>query len=392
MSEFPDTLKSFRDGRLSREELLWDLERRLETGEAEAGALLETLEEEHSRKPLPRNLHAVLRRKVRRWEAQARFEAGYDSGRSQGVARPAAAGGAPVAVGSMLAGRFKLTELIAAGGMGAVYKAVDLRKVETGFPDCHVAVKVLTVQHQDFTRALALLQSEAHKLQRLPHPGIMRVIDCDRDGTTVFMTMEYLAGESLKSRLAKRFPAGAPADEAQRIIEAVASALAFAHGNGIVHGDLKPEDIIVTDTGEIKIIDFGLLEEQQADPRDDLYALACIAYELCTGQHPFAGRSATLARDTGMKPARHPRLLRERFKAISHGLEFDRARRTPSAAVFLQEFTELPRVSTRMRVALAGVILALVCASYFLFRASVNEQPLPPERRQSSPSDRPTRD
>jgi formylglycine-generating enzyme required for sulfatase activity/predicted Ser/Thr protein kinase len=432
MSEFPDALKSFRDGRLSREDLLWDLERRLETGESQAGALLGILEEEPIRKSLPRSLHAALTRKIRRWEAQAQFEADYDRARGQigqatgstpvesptvtmtlseldlpFDAQESAEGPrrhTPAAVGSVLVGRFKLTELIAAGGMGAVYKAIDLRKVETSSPDCHVAVKLLTLPLQDFTRSLALLQGEAHKLQRLPHPSIVRVIDCDRDGTTVFMTMEYLAGESLKSRLGKRFTAGGPADEVKRIIEAVSSALAFAHRNGIVHGDLKPDNVIVTDGGEIKVIDFGIarlvptttgnttlegerrevngltpryaspemLEGQQPDPRDDLYALACIAYELSTGRHPFADRSATLAREAGMKPVHHPSLSREQFKAIAHGLEFERAERTPSAEVFLQEFTEPRRVSTSTRVALGAVLVALLCASYFLFRAPVD--------------------
>ena len=431
MSEFPESLQSFRDGRLSREDLLGDLERRLEMGESEASALLDDLEEEHTKRALPRDLHAALTRKIRRWEAQAQFEADYDHGRGQ-VGQLAGASAAPAEsptvtmtlsevdlpfqeredaelplrlspaiVGSVLVGRFKLTQLIATGGMGAVYKAIDLRKVETGSSDCHVAVKLLTLPLQDFTRSLALLQSEAQKLQRLPHPSIVRVIDCDRDGTTVFMTMEYLAGQSLKSCLTKQFSAGAPADEVKRIIEAVSSALAFAHRNGIVHGDLKPDNIIVTDAGEIKVIDFGIsrlvpttagsttlerrevngltpryaspemLEGQQPDPRDDLYALACIAYELSTGLHPFADRSATAAREAGLKPVRHPGLAREQFKAIAHGLQFDRAQRTPSAEVFQQEFTESRRVSTATRVALGAVLLALLCASFFLFRGPV---------------------
>ena len=433
MSEFPEALKSFRDGYLSRMDLLDDLERRLELGESEASTLLAVLDEEHTKRALPRDLHAALTRKIRRWEAQAKFEADYDRGRGQ-VGELASASAAPpesptvtmtlsevdlpfrgqedaevprrhgpATVGSVLVGRFKLTQLIATGGMGAVYKAIDLRKVETGSSDCHVAVKLLTLPLKDFTRSLALLQSEAQKLQRLPHPSIVRVIDCDRDGTTVFMTMEYLAGQSLKSCLAKQFSAGAPPDEVKRIIEAVSGGLAFAHRNGIVHGDLKPDNVIVTDTGEIKVIDFGIsrlvpttdgsttlgrerhevngltpryaspemLEGRQPDPRDDLYALACIAYELSTGRHPFADRSATAARDAGLKPVRHPSLARERFKAIAHGLEFERATRTPTAEVFQQEFTEPRRMSTATRAVLGAVLLALVCAGAFLLRAPV---------------------
>src|SRR6202043_3820034 len=103
-------------------------------------------------------------------------------------------------------------EPIGEGGMSTVYKAIDLRKVEARAAETHVAVKLLTVPLSDFTESLALLQREAHKLQTLPHPNIVRVIDCDRDGRTVFMTMEYLPGRSLQRILRTSDPGGmAPA-------------------------------------------------------------------------------------------------------------------------------------------------------------------------------------
>ncbi len=272
---------------------------------------------------------------------------------------------APITIGSVLQGRFKLIESIGQGGMSAVFKAIDLRKIETHSSDPYVAVKLLTIPSSGFGQSLTLLQGEAQKLQSLPHPNIVRVIDCDRDGRTVFMTMEYLTGEPLKraATLAPDFK-GMPPAEAERIIESIASALEFAHRNDIIHGDLKPGNIIITSKGEVKVIDFGIarvmtrsqaghaddrlgvagltpiyaspemLTHQGPDPRDDVYALACIAHELLTGQHPFDERSALEARDAGMRPARRKEFSRGAFKAITHGLEFDRAKQRPRSPSF----------------------------------------------------------
>ena len=124
--------------------------------------------------------------------------------------------------------------------MSGVYKAVDRRKVEGRADDPHVAVKLLALSFADHSAALAVLQREAAKLQSLAHPNIVRAIDCDRDGEIVFMTMEFLEGESLAKKLAG---SGLPAPEALAILESVASALAFAHSQGILHGDFKPGNV-----------------------------------------------------------------------------------------------------------------------------------------------------
>ena len=216
--------------------------------------------------------------------------------------------------------------------MSRVYKAVDLRKVEGRLNDPYVAVKLLLVPVGDYSHSIAVLQSEAQKLQNLAHPNIVRVIDCDRDGHTVFMTMEYLTGEPLKKKFLAPGFSGLPQEEAMRITECIASALAFAHRLGIVHGDLKPGNVIITDKQEVKVIDFGIArvmkhpaagepseeaaaamplwgeltalpprtrahrcsERQEPDTRDDIYALACITYEMLTGRHPFDRTAATV--------------------------------------------------------------------------------------------------
>jgi formylglycine-generating enzyme required for sulfatase activity/predicted Ser/Thr protein kinase len=427
MSGFVQALDSYRKGTLSREELLAEIERLLASGEADSGALLAALNNEQARERLPGNIHIeIVRKLLRRRDSPATELAALRAPQivalqlqdddAATVLVDNSAGGRPqlaplprrkafISVGMVLHNRFRLIEPIGEGGMSTVYRAIDLRKVEARASETHVAVKLLTVPLSDFTESLAMLQREAHKLQTLPHPNIVRVIDCDRDGRTVFMTMEYLSGESLKRKLAAPELKGLPAKEAEHILTCIASGLAFAHGNGIVHGDLKPGNVLVTDNGDVKIIDFGIarlmtrhpraagvngderprlsaltppyaspemLENAEPDPRDDIYALACIAHELLTGRHPFDRIVANEARDSGMKVLRRGSMSAAQFRAIARGLEFDREKRTPSVERFMEEFTAGTGIRGDHMAALVGAaVVAFLLVAYFLDRAQI---------------------
>ena len=285
MSGFVQALRAYREGALSREKLLTEVERQLAERQTDAVALLKLLNEEHARARLPDNLHGAIAARILHWRDP--HPSGSFPNPSHST-RPASEDGtqtiiieheavqvaeesadaliddpdpshhAAIGVGSVLQGRFKLIEAIGQGGMSTVFKAIDLRKVEARSADPYVAVKILSVPSSGFGHSLALLQGEAQKLQSLPHPNIVRVIDCDRDGRTVFMTMEYLSGVPLKRRLLAPDFRGMPAEEAEPIIEGIATALDFAHRNGIIHGDLKPGNVILTEKGEVKVIDFGI--------------------------------------------------------------------------------------------------------------------------------------
>ncbi|MET0532936.1 MAG: protein kinase, partial [Steroidobacter sp.] len=300
-------------------------------------------------------------------------------------------------VGSMLVDRYQLEELIGVGGMSCVYKAVDLRRVEARSQNPYLAVKVLTVPCDHYSDSMQALEREAHKLQSLSHPNIVRVIDIDRDNEAVFMTMEYLSGASLQTRLASADETGYTRQDTNRIITSIASALEFAHRAGIVHGDLKPANVIITATDEVKVIDFGIsrffarhqesstepdavevlsaltppyaspemLEEKDADPRDDVYALACMAHELLTGLHPFGRMSSLDARAAGAKLARHSQLTPCQYSAIARGLAFERARRTPSAREFIDEFSGKSKRPATLWLIGGTVTVALIAAGYF---------------------------
>ena len=316
--------------------------------------------------------------------------------------------------GSVLLNRFRLLEMIGEGGMSRVYKAVDLRKVEAGAADPHIAIKVLTVPFANPSDAMAVLSREAHSLQSLTHPNIVRVFDCDRDNDIVFMTMELLSGQSLFDKLrAARGDGGLSRDTARRLIKSIANALEFAHGKNILHGDLKPGNVFITDSGEIKVIDFGLarlmvqpgevqpkavanaadrmraltpayaspemLENEAPDPRDDVYALACVAWKLMTGQLPFKAKDPSAARNVAQLAC--PReLSRREFRALCHALQFEREKRTPSARQFLLEFSGAgSKVSWPLAAGVAVSISALMAAAaFFALHPATQKTPAPP--------------
>jgi formylglycine-generating enzyme required for sulfatase activity len=306
--------------------------------------------------------------------------------------------------GSTLNGRYRLLELIGEGRMSRVFKAVDQRKVEARAMDPHVAVKLLTVPFVNYSDAMDVLSREIHSLHGSEHPNIARVMECERDGDTVFIPMELLAGQSLHDRCEALQGAPMPKADAMRIIKGITEALEFAHGKNIVHGDLKPGNVIVTAGNTAKVTDFSLarlmalssngpsrmtratgrlkvlppsyaspevLEVGRLDPRDDVFALACIAWRLLTGDHPFKGKSALAAREAAMKLTCPSQLSQSEFAALSHGLEFERNKRTLSPRQFYAQLSGKSSgpSSAALGVIAAVVVVTMVIAAYLALKS-----------------------
>lgn len=295
-------------------------------------------------------------------------------------------------VGDLLKDRFRLEKMLGEGGMGAVFLAVDQRKIEARHPDPYVAIKLISGDFSQDPLAYISLQRETDKSQKLAHPNVITVYDFDRDGDVFFMTMEALKGQTLDDLIRDQARTNMQSVE---LINAMSQGLAYAHKRNIVHSDVKPQNIFVTEAGVLKVLDFGIaralaavdgavpdeidevvgltpayascdmFEGADPDPADDVYAIGIIAYQLFTGKHPFDRKKATVARDAGMQPKRIKGIPHYQWKAIAKALNFERTMRWQNADQFYRQFSGAGRMAKHLSLALLAVVLAF--AGYLSF-------------------------
>ena len=267
-------------------------------------------------------------------------------------------------VGELIAERYELEEIVGTGGMSSVYRAHD-RLLERD-----VALKVLHEHFGDDGDHVERFRREARAVAQLSHPNIVTVIDRGEQDGRQFIVFEYVSGENLKSLIEREAPL--PERDAVRIALEVARALAFAHEHGLVHRDVKPQNVLLTEHGEAKVTDFGIARSLDRDVRGgltqtgtvmgtsdyiapeqargskasvgtDIYSLGVVLYELLTGELPFSGENfVAVAMRHINEPVpsvleRRPDVSPRLDAAIQRAMAKDPRRRFPSMEAFGKE-------------------------------------------------------
>src|SRR5437762_9528114 len=211
-------------------------------------------------------------------------------------------------VGEVLADRYELEELVGTGGMSSVFRAHDR------LLDRKVALKILHQHYSGDDEYVERFRREARSVAALSHPNIVTVIDRGEHEARQFIVFEYVDGENLKQMIERRGPA--PIPTALELSIQIARGLSFAHQQGLVHRDVKPQNVLLNGNGDAKVTDFGIARSlavqrgmtqtgtvlgtsdyiapeqaqgQQVDEHTDVYSLGIVLYELLTGELPFSG-------------------------------------------------------------------------------------------------------
>ncbi|MBQ6172099.1 MAG: Stk1 family PASTA domain-containing Ser/Thr kinase [Clostridia bacterium] len=240
-------------------------------------------------------------------------------------------------INTVLGGRYRILETVGVGGMSVVYKAAD--SVESRY----VAIKVLKSEFLSDERFRRRFLNESRAIAMLSHPNIVDVYDVNFEGDIQYIVMEYIEGRTLKEYM--EFTGAIPENETIGYIKQTLRALRHAHERGIVHRDIKPQNIMLLDDGTIKVMDFGIAhvsnfetitmtdtaigsvhyispeqaKGQQTDEKSDIYSTGVMLYEMVTGKLPFTGETPV---SVALKQVQsNPRRPSEVNPKVSRGME-----------------------------------------------------------------------
>lgn len=240
-------------------------------------------------------------------------------------------------LGTKLGDRYLIEELVGVGGMCNVYRAFDAEALRT------VAVKILRDEYAADEEYLRRFRNESRAINALSHPNIVKIYDVVLDVPNPYLVMEYVSGITLKEYIERKKPV--PGRTAANIAGLVLTALQCAHENGIVHRDVKPQNIMVTEKGEVKVMDFGIarfamsqsrtidgnaigsvhyISPEQAlggavDQRTDIYSVGVILFEMLCGKLPFDAESPISV--ALQQVEQNPKALRSLNPNVPVGLE-----------------------------------------------------------------------
>jgi serine/threonine protein kinase/tetratricopeptide (TPR) repeat protein len=288
------------------------------------------------------------------------------------AAAPSSATPAVIEVGSVVGNRFEILQLLGEGGMGAVYKAHD-RELER-----NVALKLIRAELARNPEILQRFKQEIILARQVTHRNVIRIFDIGQADGHKYITMEYLEGRDLRGVLREK--GKLPPEEAAKIVLQICRALEAAHGEGVIHRDLKPQNIMLDASGRAYVMDFGIarsaylpgmtqtgalvgtpeyMSPEQAkgeklDERSDLFSLGVILYELLTGTSPYHSDTplATLWRriQEKAKPLTEvdPAVPKPLSDIVAKALEIDPSNRFASAAEFAQNLESWLGISPSM--------------------------------------------
>ena len=307
--------------------------------------------------------------------------------------REASDSGVPINLRDALAGRYNLERELGRGGMATVYLAHDMRH------DRPVALKVLQPE-ESAALGTDRFHREIKVLARLRHPFVLPLHDSGEAAGALYFVMPYIEGESLRARFTRECTL--QPEDIVTIVRQIAEALDYAHGEGVVHRDVKPENILISRHGHAMLADFGIargallpsgapptgtaltqsgmaigtadymspeqaLGDAEIDGRSDIYSLGCVVYEALTGRPPFTGTNALsiVAQHIGV-PApnlatKRPELSPSLIRAVARSLQKNRDDRFPTATAFVQALmasdtsTPAPLASARLSIAVLPI-------------------------------------
>lgn len=268
--------------------------------------------------------------------------------------------GSPLDPGYRLSDRYEILERVHSSSMSHVYKALDTH--DEGPEPAHVAIKMLRRAADLEVNADRLLEQEAAKARKLKHPNVVRVFRVERHDDRCYLVMEWLDGESLNDLLRRSKEEPLTTSLINRIVSGIVTGVGHAHDRDIVHADLNPANVFITDSQEVKLLDFGVaryaderedpgdevpawatynyaspqvLNQEQPTKSDDVFSLACLIYRLRSGHHPFGRQTALQAKEAGFKIKPIAGLDMAAWTILRHGLSYQRRDRPHGVAVFL---------------------------------------------------------